>query len=256
MFTITTCHPTYRQRLTTCLSLPFSYQSIMSAKHIRVPSPLGHCSLFSYMAPILTAMETALTNIKLCVKEARPLTPQEWEELGVIQLNESLRDLWASDRWTDVAIQFENFVYGPLFDKLSEVRRNGRDLDGAALSFGSALYPTELLSPYAQIGRLAVNRFVHVMREAGRTKEEVKRFKRIAKDNIHSIIMDVGAHAGISLIGIHWMDNNAQLDYIKRHETHPARIARGGASLTLADWYLKNHAEPKAPIDYGLDTDD
>ena len=148
------------------------------------------------------------------------------------------------------------FVYGPLIDKLAEVRRNGRDLDNAAQAFGPALYPNEFLSPIAQIGRLSVRRFVKLMREDGRTRAEINLFKRIAKDHIHSIITDVGCGTGIDLRGLHWVSNNTQLNYITRHDTHPARIARAGATLRLADWYIETYSAPKAPIDYDLDMDD
>lgn len=256
MRTITSCHPVYKQKITNCLELPFGTSEMLSAKHLGTPQTAwGACLKFD-MAPIMRAMDAAMTNIKLCVKEARPLTPDEWNGLGVLELNMEVRDLWVHGEHKVAAARLENFVYGPLFDKLSEVRERGRDLDDAALSFGPALYPNELLSPIAQIGKLAERRFVKLMREAGRTRAEVNLFKRISKDHMSSIIPDVGANAGIDLRGLHWVSNNTQLDYITRHGTHPARIARAGATLRLADWYIKTYSAPKPLIDYGLDMDD
>lgn len=250
MLTVTSCHPANKQKLINCLRLPFGTTEIWSAKHVpvKLPGVHGQVRLVSLMKTMLAAYGTVTTNIELCIKEARPLTPQEWEKLDVIALNARVSSLWSRELWMDAIRVFDDFVFGPLFDMLAEVRKKGRDLDGAALAFGCGLYPSTILSPYHQVGRLAVRRLVRLMREAGRTTDEVNRFKRIAEDNIHSLTMDVGGRAGISLAGVHWINNNAQLDYIKRYGTHPARIARAGASLDLADWYIKNHSTPKSSI--------
>ena len=93
MLMITSCHPVYKQKITNRLELPFGTAEMLSAKHLGAPSSLWQACMLPDIAGIRSVMDAATTNINLCIKEARPLTPQEWEGLGVLELNAAVRDL-------------------------------------------------------------------------------------------------------------------------------------------------------------------